>query len=174
MVPGRTLFFLFASPSPLFQRMLEAYITPTPGMKHGPADATIAVLVVVTIASAYVVVAVKAASPVSRSAVELPSSPLSPAEAGAQLASRRAAARHASATRYLYCCNSAYELRISPNGVSPKPAQSMSLDCGYLFSHLRRPGQQGAADALQPALAHLQESRRNRMYLQASGQRRPK
>ena len=124
MVPGRTLFFLFASPSPLFQCMLEAYITPTPGMKHGPADATIAVLVVVTIASAYVVVAVKAVSPVSRSAVELPSSPLSPAEAGAQLASRRAAARHASATRYLYCCNSAYELRISPNGVSPKPAQS--------------------------------------------------
>jgi len=91
-------------------------------MKHGPADATIAALVVVTIASAcYVVVAVKAASPVSRSAVELPSSPLSPAEAGAQLASRRAAARHASATRYLYCCNGAYELRISPNGVSPKP-----------------------------------------------------
>lgn len=173
MVPGRTLFFLFASPSPLFQCMLEAYITPTPGMKHGPADATIAVLVVVTIASAYVVVAVKAASPVSRSAVELPSSPLSPAEAGAQLASRRAAARHASATRYLYCCNSAYELRISPNGVSPKPAQR-SFDRGYLFSHLRRPGQQGAADALQPALAHLQESRRNRMYLQASGQRRPK
>ena len=150
--------------------MLEAYITPTPGMNHSPAVATIAVLVVVTIASAYVVVAVKAASPVSRSAVELPSSPLSPAEAGAQLASRRAAARLALAARYLYCCNGAYELRISPNGVS----QSISFDRDYLFSHLRRPGQQGAADALQPALAHLQESRRKRMYFQANGQRRPK